>query len=179
MTYSRMITLIRVVFLALVATVASVGLLCAGDFEDFVGKFTLPMEVRWGENTLPPGDYTFAINPQVTPYTAKVTGNNRTFFVMAVSSDDRFSGQSSLLLTRRGQTGVIRELHLAIPGLKPSYSQQDVRDYDRGKQVSNNGTRTSNTGGIALIYSRPKGEPPMVAQTPLLFQRIPILMASK
>lgn len=49
MTNTRTSTLIRVVFLALLATVISAGLLSA---EDFQGKFTLPFEAKWGRKSV-------------------------------------------------------------------------------------------------------------------------------
>lgn len=148
--------------------------------KDFSGSFTLPIEVRRGSSILPPGDYTFKINPVITPYMAQVRGPNGTFFVKPAATDDiRFSGRSSLVLARRGRTGVVRELHLSLPGLKPSYNRSSVRVYDRGALVSSADSQTSNMGGIILIYSPPKGEPSLLAQTPELIQRIPILIASK
>jgi len=70
-------------------------------------------------------------------------------------------------------------MHLTIPGLKTSTSREDVRVYDRGNLVSDVATQTPNQGGIALIYSAPKGEPSVIAQTPELIQRIPILIAAR
>lgn len=177
MNKTRNLTIIRVVFLALVGTTLSAGLLRA---EDYKGSFTLPFEIRWGNATLPAGDYTFTIETDKVPNLATVRGENRAAMIIATGkSDSQFSGRSSLLLARRGRTGVVRELHLAIPGLKPSTSRQDVRVYDRGKLVSNVETQTPNQGGIVFVYSPPKGEPSMLAQTPELIQRIPILIASK
>jgi hypothetical protein len=170
-------TTIGAILFAVLGTALSAGPLRA---EDLTGKFTLPIEVRWGGATLPAGDYTFRINPQITPFMATVSGPNGTFFInAAASSDHKFSGHSALVLARRGRTGVVREMHLTIPGLKPTSSREDVRVYDRGTLVSNVETKSSNQGGIALIYSAPKGEPAVIAQTPELIQRIPILIAAR
>lgn len=171
------ITIIRVIVLAVLGTALSAGTLRA---EDLTGKFTLPIEVRWGQATLPPGDYSFRINPEVAPYMATVSGPKGTFFLnAAASSDQKFSGRSSLVLARRGRTGVVREMHITIPGLKTSTSREDVRVDDRGSLVADVATQTPNQGGIALIYSAPKGEPSVIAQTPELIQRIPILIAAR
>ena len=170
-------TTIGAILLAVLGAAISAGPLRA---EDLTGKFTLPIEVRWGQATLPPGDYSFRINPEVAPYMATVSGPKGTFFLNAsASSDQKFSGRSALVLARRGRTGVVREMHLTIPGLKPSTSREDVRVYDRGTLVSNVETKSSNQAGIALIYSAPKGEPAVIAQTPELIQRIPILIAAR
>ena len=169
--------LIPVVFLAVLAMTVGAGPLCA---ENHKGSFTLPFEVRWGTAVLPAGDYTFTIDTDKGPNLATIRGDNGAAMIIANGKSDRqFSGRSSLVLARRGRTGVVRELHLAIPGLKPAYSRQDVRVYDRGTLVSNVETQTPTEGGIVFTYSPPKGEPSMLAQTPELIQRIPILMASK
>jgi hypothetical protein len=162
---------------AVLCLVVSTGALRAEDLE---GKFTLPMEIRWGQATLPPGDYTFRINPQVTPFMAIVSGPAGTYFINAAASGDRkFSGHSALLLARRGRTGFVREMHLAIPGMKATSNGEDVRVYDRGVLVADAEKRGSTQGGVVLTYPLPKGEPAVVAQTPELIQKVPILIASR
>ena len=56
------INMIGAILLAVLGAAISAGPLRA---EDLIGKFTLPIEVRWGQATLPPGDYSFRINPEV------------------------------------------------------------------------------------------------------------------
>ena len=177
MNKTSKLTIIRVVFLAVLGTALSAGVLRA---EDYKGSFTLPFEVRWGTAVLPAGDYTFTMDTDKGSNLATIRGDKVAAMIIANGTSNRqFSGRSSLVLARRGRTGVIRELHLAIPGLKASASRQDVRVYDRGKLVSNVATQTPTEGGIVFIYSPPKGEPSMLAQTPELIQRIPVLFASK
>lgn len=122
MTNTRTFTLIRVVFLALLATVVSAGLLSA---EDFQGKFTLPFEAKWGLATLPPGDYAFRINPAVAPYTVQVQREGKGVAIITASdgrSESGPSGQSQLIVVRRGKKGTIRALQLAEAGVVLSYT---------------------------------------------------------
>ncbi len=146
MTNTRTSTLIRVVFLALLAAVASAGLLSA---EDLVGKFTLPIEAKWGLATLPAGDYQFNLNAAVSPYTVTVRGQDKTVMIMSggVSSKD-VSDRSELVVVRRGRTGTIRALHL--------------------KEV-----------GRTFFYVPPKGERQLLAQGPVLIQRIRVSVSGK
>ena len=151
MTNTRTFTLIRVVFLALLATVASVGLLSA---EDYAGTFTLPFEVRWGNAVLPAGDYSFTIDTAQRPHQATVRwGNGAAMILSSGTSDRQFSGRSALFLVRRGNKGTVRALHLETPG--------------RG------------TSGLVFFYSPPKGEPPLLAHAPELLQRIPVVVSGK
>ncbi len=145
----------RLVLLAMLATVASVGLLSA---EDYVGKFTLPFEVRWGKAALPPGDYTFNIDLARGGHMAKIIdqdGNSVAMIMASGTSDRQLDGRSELILVRRGNKGTVRALALATPGFG------------------------SPKGGLVFSYPAPKGEPPLLAQGPELIQRIPVLIAGK
>ena len=150
MNRTRNFTSVKLVLLALLATVASAGALCAEGYE---GTFTLPFEARWGTVTLPPGDYSFTVNT-VGSNVATIRGENGGAFVMhATIGENEFAGRSALFLVRHGRTGTVRALHLKTSG--------------RGNR------------GLVFFYSPPKGEPPMLAQVPELIQRIPILVAEK
>jgi hypothetical protein len=119
----RTFTLIRVAFPALLATVVAAGLLSA---EDFAGKFTLPFEAKWGLATLPPGDYAFRINPAVAPYTAQVQREGKVVAIITASqgrSESGPSGQSQLIVVRRGKKGTIHALQLADPGVVLTYTE--------------------------------------------------------
>ena len=146
MKTTRSFKLVRLLALALLATVVSAGLLSAEDFE---GKFTLPCEAKWGLATLPAGDYSFRLNTVVAPYTITVRGENGNAMIMAWgNSDSGVSGRSELILVRRGKTGTVRALHLA-------------------------------EAGRIFTYAAPKGEPQLLAQTPVLIQRVPLSVSGK
>jgi hypothetical protein len=53
----------------------------------YQGKFTLPIEVRWGGSTLPAGDYTFELESQSSPYTLYVHGQKANAIIRAISVD--------------------------------------------------------------------------------------------
>lgn len=145
MTNTRTFTNIRVVLL-LLAVFASAGLLSA---EDYSGKFTLPVETKWGTATLPPGDYTFKLNINVHPFTAKVSGKDVEAYIFSTGlSEKNPGGESALIIVRRGRNGTVRGLHLAKEGL-------------------------------VFTYAAPKGELPLLAQGPQLIQRIPVVVSGK
>jgi hypothetical protein len=153
MTKTRTFTSIRVVFLALLATVASVGLLSA---EDYKGTFTLPFETRWGKAVLPAGDYSFTIHTTKSPQLATIRGENGSVFAMPSGYSNReVNGRSELILVRRGNKGTVRALALAAPG------------------------HGSPNGGIVFSYALPKAESPLLARAPELIQRVPVVVSGK
>jgi len=146
MTKTRIFTLIRMVFLALLAMVVSAGLLSA---EDFAGKFTLPFEAKWGQATLPAGDYSFRLNTARSPYTVTVRGQDKAAMIMSEGTSTKgASDRSELVVVRRGRTGTIRALHL-------------------------------NEVGLTFFYVTPKGERQLLAQGPVLIQRIAVSVSGK
>ncbi|MBZ5516459.1 MAG: hypothetical protein LAN62_16730 [Acidobacteriia bacterium] len=146
MNNTRSFTLVRVAFLALLATVLSAGLLSA---EDYRVTFTLPCEARWGEATLPPGDYSMIVDT-ASPYKVTVIrGENGRRFVLPMGiNDHQFAGRSVLVLVRHGGQGTVRALRLTGPGL-------------------------------VFSYAPPKGESRLLAQAPELIQRIPVGASGK
>ena len=75
MNRTRNLTSVKLVLLALLATVVSAGVLSA---EDFAGKFTLPFEARWGMAVLPAGDYEFRLDTATSAPLVRVTGKTAT-----------------------------------------------------------------------------------------------------
>ena len=149
----RNFTFLRLAFLALLATVVSTSLLSA---QDVRGTFTLPFEAKWGQATLPAGDYEFKLHTASPPYIAVVSGTDGRSFIMAQTVTDRdASGDNALILVRRGKSGTVRALRLsnASPG-KPN-------------------------AGLVFQYAAPKGERQLLAQGPVLIQRIPVLVSGK
>lgn len=117
MTNTRAFTLIRVVFLALLATVASAGLLSA---EDYNGTFTLPFEVRWGTAVLSAGDYSFQLDKSEQIVT--IRGENQAARVLSTArSDDNHVGSSALIIVRHGRKGTVRVLRLAEQNVAYTY----------------------------------------------------------
>jgi len=53
----------------------------------YQGKFTLPIEVRWGSSTLPAGEYTFEMVSQASPYRIYIHGQKANAIIQAISAD--------------------------------------------------------------------------------------------
>ena len=121
MTNIRTSTLVRMVFLALLAAVASAGLLSAQDVQ---GTFTLPFEAKWGLATLPAGDYSFKLDTASGPHIATVRQGQRYVALINANAGDtrgKVTGPSALIIVRRGRTGFVRTLRLAEAGRTLEY----------------------------------------------------------
>jgi hypothetical protein len=77
----------------------------------FVGKFTLPYEVNWGQATLPAGEY-FIRMDSMGP--AKVSSANgaRTVFTKPPILADNEQGSTHLTITAQGNKRIVRSLNL-------------------------------------------------------------------
>jgi hypothetical protein len=119
------------VILGVVAIVLAAG---AARADTLRGKFTLPVETRWGTATLPPGEYTFNLDTAQFPNFATIRGENTAAFVMPSHGIDRaVSGRSYLILIRSGNRAVVRQLHLAEAGLAFNYGPMP-----KGKLIAKN-----------------------------------------
>ncbi len=120
MFMTRKLTFIHILFLALLAVLASAGVMSA---EDWYGQFTVEKQVNWGSATLPPGNYTFKLNTVASPYTVKIEGKPEgAVYVFAVGmTTSPLGSQSSLLVLRRGGKGIVRSLYIAKDGKTFTY----------------------------------------------------------
>jgi hypothetical protein len=89
-----------------------------GIAQEFKGKFTLPVEARWGSVDLRPGDYTLVITPELNVPLVRVTNKSgKTMFVIAMIRDDRPASEHSMLtLTIVGGKYFIRTLEAGDVG---------------------------------------------------------------
>ncbi len=80
----------------------------------FAGKFTLPYEVHWGKNVLPPGDYSITIKSTGTPMIAFVRSaeGKAITYLMNGSVDTDPRGQNALLIKERGGQRIVHSLAL-------------------------------------------------------------------
>jgi hypothetical protein len=92
------------------------------------GSFTLPMEARWGQFALVPGDYTFVISHDITSPEKVELRHDGAFvgFILAAARDDGNFNQSSMLLQRTGDTYAVKELRIGDLGVF-SYRVPKVR----------------------------------------------------
>jgi hypothetical protein len=143
----------KLVLLALLGLFASAGVLSA---QEVTGTFTLPFEAHWGLATLPPGEYSFKINTEYSPYTVRIDGKNGAAFVYAAGvSTENADGRSELIVVRSGSKVIVRALRLA---------------HVASSQI---------TKPLVFTYVMPSGERQFMAQGPHLIQRLPVLVASK
>ncbi len=137
-------SIFRTVRIVLLGVVAMLGSASLLSAVEYQGKFTLPFEVRWGKATLPAGDYTFKLNMDVHPYTVKVTGKDGAVFVPA---DGTYNDEVS----GRSEFIVVRQRGTGI-----------IRALRLARE------------GLVFTYRLPKGQLQLMAEDPLLIQRIPI-----
>jgi hypothetical protein len=137
--------------LAIVALLATVVSAGLLSAEDTIGTFTLPFEAKWGQAILPAGDYSFKLNTASYPSIATVRqGQRSAAFIMANAG-----------LTRGKVDG-------------PS-ALIIVR---RGRTGFVRALRLAEVGAT-LEYLPPKGERQMLAQGPVLIQRIAVSVSGK
>ncbi|MGD0323818.1 MAG: hypothetical protein ABSD45_08780 [Terriglobia bacterium] len=147
MKSTRSLKSVRILLLAVLAAGLSASLARAQEYE---GKFTLPFEARWGKAVLPPGDYSFRVNPSHEPCMALVSqGRQGVALIMANdAAKGEVAGSTALIAVRSAGSYRIRALRLA-------------------------------EAGVVLEYSPPKAERQILAQLPVLFQRVPVIAAGK
>jgi hypothetical protein len=90
----------------------------------FKGSFTLPVEVRWQNVVLPPGEYTFSMESAALPSTIVIRGNHQSAMVTTVGRSGKpMESPSHLIIERRGQTRFVREIYLADLQLHLCYAE--------------------------------------------------------
>jgi len=86
------------------------------------GSFTLPFEVNWQGNTLPAGDYTFALLSPTLPAIVSVRGPQNVFIMANVVDQKKTDAKSRLTIQPRGNTRFVEELYLADLHMNIRYS---------------------------------------------------------
>jgi len=118
--------------------------------QEYQGKFTLPFEARWGSAVLPAGDYTFRVNASEDPC------------MVSVSQERQIV---ALILTSAATRG-------EVAGSSALIAVRNAGNYRiRALQLAE--------AGVVLEYSLPKAERQLLAQQPVLFQRMPVIAAGK
>jgi hypothetical protein len=98
----------------------------------FKGSFTLPEDVRWGNASLPAGDYTFVLKSNSLPAQIVLQGPNGSVFIQTGATDKRNDGESSnMTIERRGNTRFVHDLYLADLGMHLRYSVPSLPKNER------------------------------------------------
>ena len=64
----------------------------------YQGKFTLPVETRWGAATLPAGDYTFTVSSASSEYRLFIKGQKTNAIVQTLTADSATTQHAQLHL---------------------------------------------------------------------------------
>jgi hypothetical protein len=116
-TFCRILTIAT---LGLIAVCVSASAASAQNV--FKGKFTLPEDVRWGDATLPAGDYSFSLKSVALPAQITLEGPNGGTFILTSSTDKRNAGDSSnLTIERRNGGRFVSKMYLADLGIELRY----------------------------------------------------------
>jgi hypothetical protein len=81
----------------------------------FIGKFTLPHEVRWGLATLPAGEYFIRMDPS-GPVVVRGAKGDMTVFIKPPIVADSEQGGRYLIVTSQGNERTVRSLNLPEMG---------------------------------------------------------------
>jgi hypothetical protein len=98
-------------FLAALAAIC-VFTLAANAQPTFVGKFTLPYEVHWGQAVLPAGQYSIQMNSVTGPAMITSANGSRTVFTRTPTLADSDKGGKRLTITNLGNERRVRSMNL-------------------------------------------------------------------
>jgi hypothetical protein len=115
----------RILAIAAFALIAAtVSAMPASAQAAFKGSFTLTSDVRWGQASLPAGDYTFTLQSSAIPARIVVIGANGSQFVLTSSMDVKsIDAPSNLQVVRRNGESRINRLYLADLHLVLNYHE--------------------------------------------------------
>ena len=118
MNRNRFLALTAIALLAIGVCVSRTG----AQSSSLRGSFSLPFEVSWQGNTLPAGDYTFALASPSLPAIVSVRGPQNVFIMANVVDEKKTDGNSHLTIQSRGNGRFVLDLYLADLHLNLGYS---------------------------------------------------------
>jgi hypothetical protein len=118
--------------------------------KEYEVKFTLPFEASWGKAVLPAGDYSFRVNPSRDSCITLVGQGRRGVALIMANSATRGEVAGSTALIAVRSGGSYRIRALRLA-----------------------------EAGAVLEYMPPKAERQILAQQPVLFQRVPAIATGK
>ena len=114
----RISSLIKFSGMALLAVCLMAG---HANAQEFQGKFTLPFQARWGQASLPAGDYSFTVGNPGKPFQVHLySGRKCVGMILAQSFDKTYSGPAELTV----EEGTVRALTLPEIGIVLQYAPQ-------------------------------------------------------
>ena len=142
---------LRLVKLAVLALLIACFGASLANAQEIQGKFNLPFETHWGQAVLTPGNYSFSLNSSASggDYTVLVREEDQTATMIMASTRGH---------NFSGKSGLIVERH-------------GTRGTVRSLRLAE--------AGLVIYYPAAKAQKPVLAQGPVLIQRVPVLMASK
>jgi hypothetical protein len=125
MKTNRSCTMVRNLGLALAGALVCAGLASA---QGYVGKFTLPFEARWGQATLPAGDYNFTMDTVNGPARIKISrGTKGVALILSQAWSPVSAGRDALEIVRNSNGNTVRDLNLPEVGLALHYAPHKAK----------------------------------------------------
>ncbi len=142
---------LRLVTFAVLALVTACFGASLANAQEVRGTFNLPFEVHWGPAVLSPGNYSFQLNSSgfLTPHIMLVHGEDHTANFILPGGFEHSVSGKSALIVER-----------------------------QGESATVSALRLPDAG-LVIYYPVAKAKRQILAQCPVLIQRLPILMASK
>jgi hypothetical protein len=101
------------------------------------GKFTMPFEARWGEATLPAGDYTFKLDKLGGGAIVRVyRAQKGVAFITNVGYDLESSGGTALIVIRNSTGNTVSDLRLPEIGLVLHYAPHKSSPADAEREIA-------------------------------------------
>ena len=104
----------------------------------YQGKFTLPVEARWGGSVLPAGDYAFTLPSTAAPYAVYVRGEGKAAIIIAAAAETKVvSERPQLNLVNTGDGYAVRTLEAPALGLTFVYAAPAARTEGHRSSATN------------------------------------------
>ncbi len=104
-----------------VVLLATCAFAAAANAQTIAAKFTLPFEVHWGKNVLPPGEYTISMDSLANVALVRSANGNTVGLTPIPIQAKSDKGGTALFVMVRGNERVVRSLNLPTRGLTLIY----------------------------------------------------------
>jgi hypothetical protein len=121
MKFETIRSVIKVKLLA--AAMLAAGLFASAGYAqtEFSGKFTLPYEVQWGKNVIPPGQYFISMHAAGAAAMVQSEDGKIAFYTPIPIQDRKEKGTTALKVLARGNARIVLSLNLPERGLSLVY----------------------------------------------------------